>query len=708
MKRINLLMALMMVFALSFAACKGDDPAGANKPVNNSAFDVKITELTSSSVSFKVTPKDLEVEYLTCIYAVSKADDFTLDRYLASDVISTIETEARSKGYTLDEYMPQVVDKGVTEGEFTGLYNEYDYYILTFGVASKGDNVWELSTELVRTKITTKAGETLDVTFSIDTVVNGNDAEFTVTPSNEDDVWYFYTLPKRTYDAYTDPEGDFKMNDQQFLLLCLQKDIEARRKAGHSDNKIMNDIFHKGTLTLLAQGLSEHTEYIAQVAGFFVTQEGQISIATGVTKDVYTSESANSKNLTFKLSVTDIEAMRAAIKVTPSNNQDTFIWMVGEYDGHSTAEELQQKIYLENKNFIEAGYFTLYKGVQDYTGGPGSPYKFRLASPDTDYYLIAFGYAGGITTEPVMTTFKTLPAPPAEDTTFAIKASGITPYGFNISVTPSESTTYYTFDIFASSLLPELNEEEFVKMINDDFDASLAAQREQNPDTSVADLLSMYFRRGAFSANATGDPDTQWSAWVAALSAETGHVVKFHVFENVATTSKLGTVKPNVELVGHFSGNEEAGAAFGDAALTENRAITVLKYVDFEGARSLFSSTCEDDITNVNDYTDSQVYGDLKWDKVNKNQPYSFHLVDWDYTYTALTHAVDNDGNIGGISRLVFMPTIEDKADIQILLDLVAELNADSEKSACFNIPTSVVIDQPCCSIYSVKAIDAL
>ena len=40
--------------------------------------------------------------------------------------------------------------------------------------------------------------------------------------------------------------------------------------------------------------------------------------------------------------------------------------------------------------------------------------------------------------------------------------------------------------------------------------------------------------------------------------------------------------------------------------------------------------------------------------------------------------------------------------------DLVAELNADSEKSACFNIPTSVVIDQPCCSIYSIKAIDAL
>lgn len=707
MKRINLLMALMMLFALSFAACKGDDPAGANKPVNNSAFDVKITELTSSSVSFKVTPKDLEVEYLTCIYAVSKADDFTLDRYLASDVISTIEAEARSQGYTLDEYMPQVVDKGVTEGEFTGLYNEYDYYILTFGVAPKGDNVWELSTELVKTKITTKAGETLDVTFSIDTVVNGNDAEFTVTPSNNDDVWYFYTLPKRTYDAYTDPEGDFKMNDQQFLLLCLEKDIEARRKAGHSDNKIMNDIFHKGTLTLRAEGLNEHTEYIAQVAGFFVTQEGQISIATGVTKNFYTSESVNSKNLTFKLSVTDVEAMRAAIKVTPSNNQDTFCWMVGAWDGVKTAEDIMNEIVAMYGGWMNNGTM-LYKGVQDFTGGPGSLYKYKLDAADTHYFLIAFGYAGGITTEPVMTTFKTLPAPLAEDTTFAIKASGITPYGFNLLVNPSESTTYYTFDIFASSLLPELNEEEFIKLINDDFDARLEAQRGANPNTTVADVLGMYFRRGECNANATGNPDTQWSAWVAALSPETGHVAKFHVFENVATTSKLGTIKPNIELVGHFSGNDEAGAAFGNAALTKGRVITVLKYVGFEGARSLFGATCKDDITNVNEYPDSQVYGELEWEKVNKNQPYTFNLGDWESAYTALTHAVDDEGNIGAISRLTFTPIVEEKADIQILLDLVAELNADSEKSACFNIPTSVVIDQPCCSIYSVQAIDAL
>jgi hypothetical protein len=33
----------------------------------------------------------------------------------------------------------------------------------------------------------------------------------------------------------------------------------------------------------------------------------------------------------------------------------------------------------------------LYKGVQDYTGGPNSPYKYKLDAADTEYYIVA-GY----------------------------------------------------------------------------------------------------------------------------------------------------------------------------------------------------------------------------------------------------------------------------------------------------------------------------
>ena len=107
----------------------------------------------------------------------------------------------------------------------------------------------------------------------------------------------------------------------------------------------------------------------------------------------------------------------------------------------------------------------LYTGVQDYTGGPGSPYKFRVDDADTEHFVIAFGYAGGVTTDPVMKTFRTKPAPDAKDTSFELKSSNITPYSFALAVIPSESTTYWTTDI----ILPEeFNEKAIIENWNKD------------------------------------------------------------------------------------------------------------------------------------------------------------------------------------------------------------------------------------------------
>jgi hypothetical protein len=89
----------------------------------------------------------------------------------------------------------------------------------------------------------------------------------------------------------------------------------------------------------------------------------------------------------------------------------------------------------------------LYTGVQDFTGGPGSMYKFKLDAPDTDYCVIAFGYNNGVTSDPEMVTFHTLPAAAPEDCTFTYTVNEETTYGMTFTVTPSDATTYYYCDI---------------------------------------------------------------------------------------------------------------------------------------------------------------------------------------------------------------------------------------------------------------------
>ena len=686
-------MMLLATVALSFVACTEPEPEkptpGPDPTPEGLTFDVKVGEVTSSTVAYTVTPSDLEAEYLCVLYDAETVEEFTRDEFLVQTLFQELEAEARTVGKTLQEYMPEVVDKGaITDGKFSNLFPESKYYIIVFGVdAAKG---YEANTAVSKTEVTTEAFAGLDTTFEVTTTVDGNTATYQITPSNDEDIWYFYTLPKSTYDAYTDPAGQYQMSEQRFLLFCLEREIEAYRGAGYSDNQILNAIFHKGALTLQAEGLNAQTEYINMIAGFIVTEEGNVTIATDVTTSTYTTGDAKASELTFEISVTDVEMIRAAIKITPSDLKETFHWMCGVWDGEQTAEDIMNGIVAQYGGWMNNGAM-LYTGVQDYTGGPGSPYKYKLDSPDTDYYVVVFGYAGGITTEPEMVTFRTLPAPDPATTTFTMSASDITPYSFKLSVVPSHATTYYSFNVCAPE---EYNEEAIIAAENEAFDSIFEQSKVLNPDLTPVQVLSSYHYRDAAVADATGlVPESSFMGYVIVYNPEDGYVLKIHKFENLATTKSVGSITPGVELVGYYSGDEENGTVFGQAEATKGKAITVVKYTNLDGARSLFATMLGDDMTNTATYSDSYIWGAAAqyWKSVKTAEPYSFYVADWDYAQTALAYAVDQNGVPGGIGRLYTMPTAENKGDVEELKALVNELNAASKS---FTLPESLVIGE--------------
>ncbi|MBQ6940895.1 MAG: hypothetical protein IJN51_06325 [Alistipes sp.] len=688
----NWLMMLLATVALSFVACTEPEEKptpGPDPTPEGLTFDVKVGEVTSSTVAYTVTPSDLEAEYLCVLYDAETVEEFTRDEFLVQTLFQELEAEARTVGKTLQEYMPEVVDKGaITDGKFSNLFPESKYYIIVFGVdAAKG---YEANTAVSKTEVTTVAFAGLDTTFEVTTTVDGNTATYQITPSNDEDIWYFYTLPKSTYDAYTDPAGQYQMNEQRFLLFCLEQEINAYRNAGYSDADIMNAIFHRGALTLQAKGLNAQTEYINMIAGFIVTEEGNVTIATDVTTSTYTTGDAKASELTFEISVTDVEMIRAAIKITPSDLKETYHWMCGVWDGEQTAEDIMNGIVAQYGGWMNNGAM-LYTGVQDYTGGPGSPYKYKLDSPDTDYYVVVFGYAGGVTTEPEMVTFRTLPAPDPATTTFTMSASDITPYSFKLSVVPSHATTYYSFNVCAPE---EYNEEAIIAAENEAFDDMFEMSQQFNPGTTVAQVLSSYYYRDAANADATGlVPESSFMGYVIVYNPEDGYVLKIHKFENLATTKSVGSITPGVELVGYYSGDEENGTVFGQAEATKGKAITVVKYTNLDGARSLFATMLGDDMTNTANYSDSYIWGAAAqyWKSVKTAEPYSFYIADWDYVQTALAYAVDQNGVPGGIGRLYTMPTAENKGDIADLKALVDELNAASKS---FVLPESLVIGE--------------
>ena len=687
MKKFNWLMMLLTAATLSFAACTEPTPEQPNEPEQPEGltFNVELTEVTYSSVAYTVTPSDLEAEYLCMLYDAETVEEFTQDKYLVATLYQELEAEARSMGMTLAEFLPTYTDKGILEDKFVGLATESDYYLIVFGVDP--EKSYEACTELTKVKFTTEAFEKLDVTFEIETTVDGNTAEFVVTPSDNETIWYFYTIPTGTFDYYQSPDA-YGMSLDQFYLYCLQMQIDGYRSAGYDDNTILNALFHKGQLTLQAKDLTANASYTNMVAGFVIDESGVITLATDVTTSTYTTGDAKAVELSFQISVTDVETNRAAIKITPSDNNKTFCWMVMEWDGVATAEEVMNEIVAMYGGWMNSGMM-LYSGVQDYTGGPGSAYKYRLDAPDTDYLVIAFGYAGGITTEAKMVTFRTLPAPGAEDTTFQVSTSNVTPYGFTLGVTPSEASTYYIFDVIEPS---EWNEEVAVEAINAGIAEILEMQQAYDPNVTLSQVLSMYYYRGAYNVTVSGmTPETTVMGYICAIDHKTGTVARTHVFNPLATTTKVGDITPSIELVGNYSGKEENGTIFGDAEYTANSAIAVLKYTGIEGARSLFATMLGDNMLN---YTDAEIFGYASgyWSSVSTSQPYSFYLVEWDYEQTALAYAVDSNGLAGGAARLLNTATAENKQDIEELRTLVNELNAASKSS--FSMPTSIVVSE--------------
>ncbi len=690
MKKLNWLIALVLVFSLSFVSCGGDDvdkptPAPTPNPGETVelSFDIESDEITHLSASFIVTPSVDTEDYLCVLYDAETFESIK-ERYFVNVLFQELKAEAATIGMTLSQYLEQYVDQGVSTPSYSNLAASSDYYLVVFGVDTTGE--CKATTDLFKHKFTTAEAPTVDVTFDVQVRTDGTNAKVKVTPSDPQAIWFYHLAPSAQYAQYIDPEM-YGMTPEQVIVELYKSQLQQLMNNGMSIKQAINETFHIGPLELSVSYLTYNTEYTNIIAGFIIDQDANITLATEVFTSTFSTGDIGEVDLTFDIQVTDIEPMRAAVKVVPSDLNQYFYWQIGEWDGKSSAEEVLKTIQP----------YMPYTGIQDYTGGPGSPYKMTLDAPDTDYFVIAFGYApgAGITTEPTMVTFRTLPAEPAENTTFdvTVNEASVSPYGFTFNVAASNNTTYYFMGIAAEGYF---DEETTIKEYNASIDQLLADyQAYYGPSYTMAQLLSSNYYRGGYDDVPVTDltPGTTYMVYVAALDITTGHVAKLHKFENLVTTKSLGDARPSITLK-HYSGRDEAGTIFGNAAATEAKAIVVAEFGNLDNARSLFCYMSEGDATDLQEITDAYIWKvvDGYWDTVSVKQPYFFFTCAWETAQTVVAYAVDKSGKPGMMSRELITPILDRAGDIEELRALVNELNAASGKAAACVAAKSLVI----------------
>ena len=668
MKRILMMMAMVLGIVV-FAGCDPVEPQTVLQ-----SFEVSVDATTRTSVTYSVTPALTDKEYVAVVMAAADVNLADEDAVLAQ-AVAQIKDDAAHSGQTFDERMQKIAVKGaIAKKEATGLALDTDYILVVFGVDPA--NAWENTTFPAVKEFSTLGVDMLDCSFDVTADVYMNSVNFDVVPSDKNVQWHLLAVMKSMYDSYTSPDGDYKWTKAAFYQAYTENEIQQYASSGMTEQEILDAMFFKGDQSLKAKGLNTQTEYIYLVGGFEI-DGSNMYLVTDVAEGTFVTEDAAMSDLTFEVSVTDVEQMKAAILITPSNDTETFCWMCQEYDGVSTPEEVMNSIVAANKMWFDMG-FMLYSGVQDFTGGPNSMYKYSLSKAGTEYCVIAFGYAGGVTTEPVMVTFTTLPGGNPADCTFEATLNSYGTYEASFNVIPSDVTTYYTAGLCPTELY---DEDAFKAEAEMGIQQMVQMQQMFDPTATVGSVLAMYYWNGANTMEVDQlEPGTEYLLYIYAFDSETGAIAAAQSFPAFITTKQVSNILPSIELVGYFSGDDEAGAIFGQPDVTAGKSIAVVRY-NVENASKLYSGIITGNAMNTEEYSDTDLMSQMKnyWSDIDLSQPYSFFVIDWTVEQTVLAYALDAEGSQGGLVRELICATAEEKGNIEDLKALVDELNSASK-----------------------------
>ena len=193
------------------------------------------------------------------------------------------------------------------------------------------------------------------------------------------------------------------------------------------------------------------------------------------------------------------------------------------------------------------------------------------------------------------------------------------------------------------------------------------------------------------------NPETTYMGYVLAIDVKTGKFAKCYFdLDATATTLPVGTVDPEVKLLGVYNGDQENGTIFGDAAMTQGKPIVAVTHKNIDGASALFTAISADSYNDVAALADryilSEFYG--YWSEIkNLSVPYEFFIAEWDIDQTVVSYAEDANGAEGKVGKLAVKPSQTD--DIEKLRAYVEERNGAQVQAMCQSLVVNNAVAEP-------------
>ena len=711
MKNFRWLMVAMMTLTLSLVACEKDKPEPQPQPEPQPVeltFEVETIGMSKTDATFNVTPSNLEADYLAVILDAKSAEAFNSDVEIITKIYNDVKSYAEANGTTFEAYLAEKVKRGALENHcIENLNAGTEYYLLVFGVDAQNNfaTTSELHKHLFETeehKVTPSS-----CTFDVKANVHLTTVALNVKPSDNNQLWHLINVSVEEYQTYISTDGEYGWTKEEFFQNYLNEEIDLLEKQGLSEEEIGVKLFHKGMRTLNDSDLQPKTKYVTFTAAVDYTDGA--AMATSSLKELrYNSGEAAESALAFDIDVFNISNYSAEVRITPSDLNANYYYYIGYIDSQKKSMKpidianaaVTEYIYYW-ENYTELKYRDPVKGIADLTGDN----KVELNIAETEYFVVAFSFEpnptygqiineetgeydtnpGTITSAPAYVSFMTAEQGDPYTANFTITASDVGPYDFYLEIKADDPTIYYqpgiayadNFDPQAALDASSPSLAQLVQMTMEGQSPSLTFWE------ALEEKLTGYYRNGDgkyYVANL--EPNRDYIGYVLAIDAENRKFARCVYSEVIATTKNVGSVTPELELLGVYNGEHEAGTIFGDKALTSGRPIVAVKLNNLDGATAAYAALSSDKIDDIASMADRYIISEFRgyWQQLSSLEvPYHFFVAEWDMDQSVVAYAQDANGDEAKVARMGVTPV--SSGDIEELRGYVDAVNNASAQA---------------------------
>lgn len=609
----------------------------------NEHFRIEFSNVGTTSFTAKVTPADMDMEYVVLSSDAASMVGFEDDELLFEDAMGYYRGMADNYGMTLAAAMEQFLVTGVYEDNMSNLESGTEYCVFAIGVSVLGDNA-EMQAPIARAYVTTKTVDSVDVylTINVESKYMGNgkaQADVQILTDNTEIKYFAALLSQEDFDIYGASMPEAAEGYLKYFIV-------TQTAGGMTLDQLYEYYAYKGTYK--HSYTCDAKEYYWMAA--FAVDES-MNIISKVFYERFQAPGLNSDNK-ITLEVKDVTAVSALIASTTTNEDPYWVGVTATASLYDWDDEYLMWAFVD---YYDIASYLLYGSQQNLL--------FEDLYPETDYTALAFGFEeGSYTTGLTRAPFRTEKAGSPAECTFEFKITNLKPRKVDVEVIPSDPSVHYYYDLFPADYT--------IEEVREYYETACESQIASGVVKDASEYwryTATYMGNDKYTFDIT--PDTRYWFVAMAVDIDAGKIVNIEGSEPFKSPEPIiSEASCELDLSSYYDGDElfEYDPIYSKA---RGKAFLVVRTEVSGPAEHWYHMIFpwEDDYDT---YSDEKIIEDIVTRVVDVET--SSWYCSWDTEYVAYAVAMDADGNYGKLFRQRFTLTKDGVSPIDEILRMPA------------------------------------